>query len=62
MKIHEILTGFGALTVVIRVNGQNVVSVDASADVVYDFKVSNGISINRLLRYLAITEYRRLYR
>lgn len=62
MHIYEYSTGYGALTTAITVNGQIVVSVHASADVVNDYKEINGTGINRRLRFLAITEYRRLHR
>lgn len=62
MHIYEFSTGCGDLTAAIRLNGQTVVSVYASAEVVDDYKTTKGVAINRLLKYLAITEYRRLYR
>ncbi len=62
MHIYEYSTGYGALTTAIKVNGQTVVSIHASAEVVDDYKTTKGVAINRLLKYLAITEYRRLYR
>lgn len=62
MHIYEYSTGYGALTTAITDNGQTVVAVHASADVVHDYKAINGTGINRLLRFLAIKEYRRLYR
>lgn len=62
MQLIQTKTSFGDLTLQVVVNGISVISVTACADVVFDYKTSRGHDIDRLLRYLAITEYRRLYR
>lgn len=62
MQIHQNASGFGDLTIRVVVDGKSVISVSASADVAYDYKTMNGKPIDRLLRYLAIIEFRKLFR
>lgn len=62
MQLYEYSTLQGDLTAVITVNGQTVLSIQASASLASDYKTINGFGINRLLKYLAITEFRRRFR
>lgn len=62
MQIIKNESIYGGLTIHVVVNGISVISVTACADVVFDYKTIHGQDIDRLLRYLAISDYRRLYR